>query len=120
MADHLEVSTSVRSIHLKPFGRLRAADYELIGPALDAFIQQHGSARILFDAGELAGVTPAAMWEDLKLGLHHRADVERIAIVVDGGWIEKLAALAGSMSKITLRVFDHASIDEAKAWIDGD
>ena len=120
MADHLEVSTGARSIHLRPFGRLQASDYELIGPALDAFIEQHGSARILFDAGELSGVTPAAVWEDLKLGIHHRSDIDRIAIVADGGWIEKLATLAGSMSKITLRVFDHASIDEAKAWIDGD
>ena len=120
MSDHLEVSTTARSIQLKPVGRLRARDYELIGPALDAFVEQHGSARILFDAGELSGVTPAAIWEDLKLGLHHRSDIDRIAIVVDGGWIERLATLAGTMSRITLKVFDHDSMDEAKAWVDGD
>ncbi len=120
MSDHLEVTTARRSIHLKPIGRLRAGDYELIGPALDAFVERHGSARILFDAGGLSGVTPAAMWEDLKLGLRHRSDIDRIAIVVDGGWIERLATLVGAWSRIAVEVFDRDSMDEAKAWVDGD
>ena len=99
MSEHLEVSVAARSIHIKPVGRLQAADYELIRPALESFIEEHGTARILFDAEELEGWTPAAMWEDLKIGVHHISDIERIAIVVDRGWMEKLASLTGVFAK---------------------
>jgi hypothetical protein len=120
MSEHLEVSVAARSIHIKPVGRLQAADYELIRPALESFIAEHGTARILFDAEELEGWTPAAMWEDLKIGVHHISDIERIAIVVDRGWMEKLASLSGVFTKAQVRTFDRAALEEARVWIDGD
>jgi hypothetical protein len=119
-SEHLEVSVAARSIHIKPVGRLQAADYELIRPALESFIAEHGTARILFDAEELEGWTPAAMWEDLKIGVHHISDIERIAIVVDRGWMEKLASLSGVFTKAQVRTFDRAALEEARVWIDGD
>ncbi len=120
MSEHLEVSVAARSIHIKPVGRLQAADYELIRPALESFIAEHGQVRILFDAEELEGWTPAAMWEDLKLGVHHVSDIDRIAFVVDGGWMEKLVSLSGVFTRAEVRTFHRNSLAEAEAWIDGD
>ncbi len=118
MPDHLEISTTDRSIHIKPVGRIHATDYDLIRPAVESFIERHGAARILFDCQEFDGWTPAAMWEDLKLGTHHASDLERIAFVVDSRWQAALAAACKVFLRAEVRAFDRDRLSEALAWID--
>jgi len=120
MSDHIEISVTDRSIHIKPVGRLHAVDYEAIRPAVESFIKEHGSARILFDCEEFEGWTPAAMWEDLKLGVHHVSDLERIAMVVDTRWQAGLAAACKVFVRAEVRSFDREHLSDAVAWIDGD
>lgn len=120
MSQHLEVKITDRSIHLKPVGRLQALDYDAIRPALESFIAQHGSARILFDCEEFTGWTPAAMWEDLKIGVHHVSDLDRIAFVVDKRWQSALATACKGLVRAEVRAFDRGHLDAAVAWIDED
>lgn len=120
MSDHIEISTTERAICIRPVGTLHGADYELIRPAVDALVAKRGSIRVLFEAEELDGWTPAAMWEDLKLGVHHAKDMERIAIVVDKKWLEALASLCKVFTRAEVKTFHQDQIDEAKAWIDAD
>ena len=120
MSEHIEISTTKRSIWIRPVGRLRAADYELIRPAVEALIQERGSLRVLFEAEELEGWTPAAMWEDLKLGIHHAKDMERIALVVDKKWLEALVSLGRVFTRAEVKTFHADQIEEAKTWIDAD
>ena len=120
MSDHIEISTTERAICIRPVGRLHAADYELIRPAVDALIEKRGSIRVLFEAEELDGWTPAAMWEDMKLGIHHAKDMERIAFVVDKKWLEALATLSKVFTRAEVKTFHPDQIDDAKAWIDAD
>ncbi|MCP4835796.1 MAG: STAS/SEC14 domain-containing protein [Phycisphaera sp.] len=120
MSDHIEISTTRTAVCIRPVGRLRAADYELIRPAMEALISERGSIRVLFEAEELDGWTPAAMWEDMKLGLHHAKDMERIALVVDKKWLEAMAALCRVFTRAEVKTFHADQIEDAKAWIDAD
>ena len=120
MPDHLEISTTDRSIHINPVGTIHASDYDLIRPAVESFIESHGAARILFDCEEFSGWTPAAMWEDLKLGVHHVSDLERIAFVVDSRWQSALATACKVFLRAEVRSFDRDRLAEAAAWIDGE
>ncbi|MBC04025.1 MAG: STAS/SEC14 domain-containing protein [Phycisphaerae bacterium] len=120
MSDLIEISTTERAVCIRPVGWLHGADYELIRPAMDALVEKRGSIRVLFEAEELDGWTPAAMWEDMKLGVHHARDMERIAFVVDRKWLEALAGLSGVFTRAEIRTFHPDEIEEAKAWIDAD
>ena len=120
MSDHLEISTTDRAVCIRPVGRLHAADYDLIRPAIDALVERRGSIRVLFEAEEMEGWTPAAMWEDLKLGVHHASDIERIAFVVDKKWLEALASLCKVFTRAEVRTFHADELETAKTWIDGD
>lgn len=120
MSDHIEISTTKTAVCIRPVGRLHAADYELIRPAMEALIRERGSIRVLFEAEELDGWTPAAMWEDMKLGLHHAKDMERIAFVVDKRWLEALATLCKVFTRAEVKTFHAEQIEDAKAWIDVD
>ena len=120
MSDHIEISTTERAVCIRPVGWLHGADYELIRPAMDALVEKRGSIRVLFEAEELDGWTPAAMWEDMKLGNHHAKDMERIAFVVDQKWLEALATLSKVFTRAEVKTFHPDQIDEAKVWIDAE
>ncbi len=120
MADHLEVTVTERSIHLKPAGTIHAVDYDVIRPAVESFIQKHGSVRILFDCEDFEGWTPAAMWEDLKLATHHASDLDRIAFVVDTRWQAALATACRVFVRAEVKSFDRDRLSDAIDWIDGD
>ena len=120
MSDHLELSNTSRALCIRPTGRIHAADYELIRPAIEALVAKQGAIRILFEAEEMEGWTPAAMWEDFKLGVHHHKEMERIAFVVDKKWLEALAGLTKVFLTADVRTFHPDQIDEAKVWIDAE
>lgn len=65
------------------------------------------------DAGE---ITPAGAWEDLK-STRVLGDVDKIAIVTDGGVIDKAAAAADKMTPLTIEVFSSDQRDHAMAWL---
>ena len=120
MSDHLEISNTQRAVCIRPTGRIHAADYELIRPAIEALVAKQGAIRVLFEAEELDGWTPAAMWEDFKFGVHHVKDMERIAFVVDKKWLEAVAGLTKVFLHAEVRTFHPDQLEEAKAWIDSE
>jgi SpoIIAA-like len=75
--------------------RLTAQDYrEVFLPLLRTVIREHGKARLLFHvAPDFRGWTPGALWEDMKAGLKHRRDLEKIALAGAPFWADVLAKL---------------------------
>jgi len=120
MSEHLAVSTSSRSIHLTAHGRLHKADYEQLRPHLERFIAEHGEMRLLFDAGDLDGWTPAAMWEDTKVGVHHHDDLKRLACVTDSKFLAAMTKAASPLTHAEVRVFPTEDRAAALEWIDSD
>ena len=120
MSEHLEIVVRGKVVHLCPTGTLHKADYEELTPIIDSVVAEHGGVRLLFDTRGLAGWTPAAMWEDFKIGMHHLKDIERVAFVSDGGWHDAIAKAAGLFIKGATRVFTPEGMDEATSWIASD
>lgn len=50
-------------------------------PAFERLVQQHGKLRVLFDMTDFHGWEVGAAWEDLKFGVDHFSDIERMAPV---------------------------------------
>jgi hypothetical protein len=85
---------------------------------LHTVIRRHGRARLLVDYGEvdLGRIEPRAIWEDLKTtGV--LTDVDRIAVVADQGWLEKVASAAGAILPVQVRTFERDRRDDAIAWL---
>lgn len=120
MSEHLDVAVTARSVHMIARGRLHKADYEALRPHLEKFVAEHGSLRLFVDASELDGWTPAAMWEDTKVGVHHRNDIERIACVTDSKFLSAMVSAMSTLSRADARVFPTEERDAALSWIDGD
>ena len=73
---------------------------------------------------DLDDLEPGAMWEDAKLGVdmgvRHRGDWVRSAIVTDIDWMVRATKMFAWMIPGEARVFPVAQLEEAKRWVAGD
>ena len=98
-------------------GKLAKADYADLTPTFARLVLQHGKLRLLFDMSGFHGWDAGAAWEDLKLGLKHFADIERLAMVGEKKWQHGLAAFGKPFTLATIRYFDQADAAEARQWV---
>ncbi|MGA9420791.1 MAG: STAS/SEC14 domain-containing protein [Rhodanobacteraceae bacterium] len=98
-------------------GTLVKADYEQLVPEFERFVRQHGKIRLLFDMTDFHGWTAAAAWQDLKLGIKHFADIERLAMLGDKKWQRGMATFCKPFTKAQVRYFDQAAAAEARTWL---
>ena len=110
-------STDTNVVFLRVSGKLTKADYESFVPELEKWIERHGTIRLLFDMDDFQGWSLSAAWEDLKLGIRHFGDIERIAMIGDKAWEHGVATLCKPFTKATVRYFDRSESGQARTWI---
>ncbi|MDD3816324.1 MAG: STAS/SEC14 domain-containing protein [Desulfocapsaceae bacterium] len=98
-------------------GKLVKADYEYFVPEFERLIRQHGKIRLLFDMVGFHGWEASAAWEDLKFGIAHFADIERIAMVGEKSWQHGMAIFCKPFTKAAVRYFEQADAGEARKWL---
>lgn len=98
-------------------GRLVKEDYELLIPKFEQLIQKHGKIRILFDMANFLGWDDWAIWEDVKLGVAHFSDIERIAMVGEEHWQHDIATFSKPFTRAKIRYFDRTNKATAHRWL---
>jgi hypothetical protein len=106
-------------IAIEASGKVEADDYrKVLDPAAAAAIKDHGKVRLLYLLGDaFTGYTPAAMWEDTKLGFHDMSAWERIAVVTDHGALADAIRVFGWLVPGEVRTYPTGQLAEAKAWV---
>jgi hypothetical protein len=105
----------ILAVHVS--GKLIKADYERFVPEFERLVKQQGKLRLLFDMTGLHGWEAGAMWEDIKFGSRHFADIERLAMVGDKRWQHGMATFCKPFTTATIRYFDHADAEGARKWL---
>ena len=106
-------------------GDVEREDYrEVLAPELRAAMESGQGLRTLYLMEDLDELEPGAMWEDAKLGfdmgVRHRGEWVRSAIVTDIEWMVRATKMFAWMIPGESRVFPVAELDEAKRWVAGD
>lgn len=120
----------IRVLHDMPAGVLgfeavddvEEEDYaNVLVPAIEQAIAEHGKVRIVYVLGpEFDEYEGDAAWEDLKLGVHHPASFERMAIVTDARWAGPAVKVFSIVWPGQARRFPLAELESAKRWAGGD
>ena len=100
-------------------GKLTDEDYQQFIPEFERQVAQHGKIRVLFEMSQFHGWKAKAAWDDLKLGVKHNRDIERLAMVGETKWQKWMAEFCRPFSTAEVRYFDHCALDQARAWIQG-
>ncbi|MDI2029989.1 STAS/SEC14 domain-containing protein [Saccharopolyspora sp. TS4A08] len=104
---------------VKAIGTVSKEDYEtVIEPLVDDARREGRRIRFLYEFGpEFQSFTPAAGWEDLKVGIGAMRLFEGCAIVSDTGWIRESTRLMGFLMPCPVRVFGSHDREEALRWL---
>lgn len=98
-------------------GRLEKEDYDEFIPRLEQVIETHGKARLLLELKGIRGITPAALWEDIKFDVKHIRDIERLAIVGDADWQQWLVSMSKPIISGDAKYFEPKELRAAWAWL---
>ncbi|MFV8781105.1 STAS/SEC14 domain-containing protein [Microbulbifer sp. SA54] len=103
------------SLHAR--GKLEHQDYETFVPMLESAIagMEHPKVDVLFDMRELEGWEIRAAWDDLKLGIKHGRQFNRVAMIGSKYWQEAAAKIGSWFIGGEARLFDEPA--EALAWL---
>lgn len=106
-------------VGLRVGGKLTDADYKnVLVPRLESLIAEHGAVRLLCVMDEsFEGWDLQAAWDDASLGLRHRGDFEKLAIVGGPGWVATGAKLAAFLVKGEIRIFPADQLAAAWEWL---
>ena len=105
-------------------GDVEREDYDrVLVPELRAAMEAGGGLRTLYLIEDLDDMEAGALWADTKLGfdmgVRHRGDWERSAIVTDITWMVRAMKMFAWMVPGESRVYPVAELDAAKAWVAG-
>ena len=99
-------------------------DYqEVLEPELRKALDAGQGLRTLYVIDDLDDIEPGALWEDMKtgfdVGVRHRQEWKRSAIVTDIEWMARATKLFAWMIPGEARVFGLSELEEAKRWVAG-
>lgn len=115
MIDYRKTEAGI--IELRVDGRITKADIDAVFDRLKADMPAAGKLRVLEIVTALDGVSPSALWEDMRRGLPMLDNVEKAAVVTDHGWIEALSHIAAAFTSAEVRTFGPDEIDAARTWL---
>ncbi|XPF95020.1 STAS/SEC14 domain-containing protein [Colwellia sp. RE-S-Sl-9] len=104
-------------LSLKAVGKLTHADYEIITPIIDSALAEVKEPKVdvLIDGTELEGWELRAAWDDLKLGLKHNNEFNKIAIYGNKNWQQITAKVGSWFMSGEVKYFDN--MIDAIHWI---
>ncbi len=117
-----EIPVSEKNIFaFRVSGKLTDEDYKAFLPRLDELIREYGKLSLLLELDDFKGWALDAAWDDMKYGLEHEGDFERIAVVGEKHWHRWIVKLAGLLTSTEIRFFDRDDLQLAWNWLrDGD
>ncbi len=103
---------------MKAVGKLTHEDYSTFIPMLENALAGISDPHInaFFDATEFEGWELRAAWDDFKIGLKHGGAFDKLAIVGENKWKEKMATIASWFMSGEVEYFEDA--DAAIAWLE--
>jgi hypothetical protein len=96
-------------------GRVTNSDCDkILKPAMESTLKRHDKVRLYYEIGCRF---PGAAWEDLRIGIDHIPQWERIAVVTDVGWVRHTVNALRFLMASEVRVFTSFQAPEGRAWI---
>ena len=108
---------SPKMVGLKLSGKLCDEDYRQFVPAMETILTAEGKVRLLLQFDDFHGWDLHAAWDDLKFGLKHYSDFERIAMVGDRKREEWMAIVCKPFTDAKVKYFDKSEVDAAWMWL---
>jgi hypothetical protein len=105
-----------KTVELTVSGRITREDFDAIVAPMQAFIDTHGSIRMVEVVESMGGFDPSVIWEGIQFDFRNIRHISHVAVVSDIGWISPMSKAAGALIATKLRTFAMSEVDEARVW----
>ena len=104
-------------LSLKAVGKLTHADYDIINPMIESALSEvkEPKVNVLIDGTELEGWELRAAWDDLKLGLKHNNEFDKIALYGNKNWQEMATKIGSWFVSGEMKYFENFA--DAMKWL---
>ncbi len=109
---------SPKTIGFKLSGKLHDKDYKSFVPTMETILAAEGKLRLVVQFEDFHGADVRAVWDDIKFGLKHYSDFDRIAMVGDRIWEEWMVRLSKPFTRAKVKYFNRSAIDAAWKWLE--
>ncbi|WP_169977470.1 SpoIIAA family protein [Tautonia rosea] len=111
---------SPRLLAFRLSGKLHDEDYQHFVPTVEAALAEAGGkVSLLAQFEDFHGWDMHAAWDDLRFGMKHYADFDRIAMVGESTWQEWMTRFCKPFTQATVKYFDASEVDAAWDWLRG-
>jgi SpoIIAA-like len=98
-------------------GKVSAEDFrDVVLPEIEKAAQS-GEVRFVVIIPEFRGITPGALWQDLKVAFENFRKWKRIALITDIQWMHHMTTVFGWMTPGDVKTFPISARDQAVAWV---
>jgi hypothetical protein len=104
-------------VALKLTGKINKEEYDAIIPTLEEKIKDQDKVRLFCEIDDLDGITPKALWEDLKFDIKHFNDFKKVAVVGDQEWMSYMTAFAKPFVSADVEYFSFTDRNKALDWV---
>lgn len=98
--------------------RLTKIDYEKLLPILNNKVARHAKIRWYFEMEDFDCWKINALWESVIYDAAYFHDLERVAMVGEEKWQEKMKNLMKPLTTAEVKYFDSSQKKEAMQWIE--
>ena len=103
-------------VSVSVFGEFTLADYKEFEEVVNYKVKFEGPVDLLFDLGQMAGLTLDVAWEEIRFSRAHANDFSRVAVVTDSQWVTWSAWLSQTFVNADVEVF--GDVEEARQWLE--
>ncbi len=98
-------------------GQLTADEIKSVADLLDKKTDHPEILRFYAEYTQTDGITPKAIWEDLKFDLSHLTDFDKVAFVMDSDVLGLSAQLANLIPGLNVKYFKPDEKEQARQWV---
>lgn len=98
-------------------GVLDRDDYQRFLPLAEYRIAQQGRINLLVHIADCHGLSPGALWQDLRFDVRHYRDVARLAVVGERPIDALVADLSRLFTAAAVRYFHERDVETARLWV---
>lgn len=106
-----------KTVEITVADKITHEDYDAVVERMQAFIDTHGTVKLIEVIETFKGFDPSVIWPGIKFDIKNLRHISHVAVVSDIGWIGPLSKAAGAVLTTKLRTFDIAELDAARDWI---
>lgn len=98
-------------------GHMSRADYDKVVTPMQAFIDTHGTIKMIEVVKSFTGFDPTVLLPGVAFDIRNIRHISHVAIVSDISWFSPFIQAASAVTPIQMRSFAMKDIDKARAWV---